>query len=132
MCRAYSLYVSGPNDRLPLHLTPKPKKGLSDIESSKESSSPLQALPDWFVKEKQRCRIQVFFRHRKVLSLIGKMKIIQCSLWLGGIVVGRRTRDQQVASSTLGLRGFGCILGQVVHTQMPLSPKRYKFGTSAS
>jgi len=43
-------------------------------------------------------------------------------VWLGGIVLGRWTCDQQVAGSTTGRRGLGCSLGQAVHTRVPLSP----------
>ena len=42
-------------------------------------------------------------------------------VWLGGVVVGRRTSDQQVASSTPGWRISGAALGKLF-THVPLSP----------
>ena len=56
------------------------------------------------------------------LTLASVIGLYRSLLWLGGVVVGRWTCDQQVASSIPGRRAFGCILGQVVHTHVPLSP----------
>ena len=42
-------------------------------------------------------------------------------MWLGGVVVGRRISDREVASSISGYNS-----GQVVHTHMPLFAKQYK------
>jgi len=46
--------------------------------------------------------------------------------WLGGVAVGRRIRDQEVASSIPGCFAARCNSGQVVHTHVPLFTKQYK------
>ena len=38
-------------------------------------------------------------------------------VWLGGVTVGRRIRDQEVASSIPGCSASRCNSGQVVHTR---------------
>jgi len=45
-------------------------------------------------------------------------------VWLGGVAVGRRIRDQEVASSIPGCSAARS--GQVDHTHVPLSTKQYK------
>jgi len=47
-------------------------------------------------------------------------------VWLGGIVVGRRISDREVASSIPGCSAARCNSGQVVHTHVPLFIKQYK------
>ena len=47
-------------------------------------------------------------------------------LWLGGVAVGRRIRDQEIASSIPGCSAAKCNSGQVVHTHVPLFTKQYK------
>ena len=47
-------------------------------------------------------------------------------VWLGGVAVGRRIRDREVASSIPGSFAAGCNSGQVVHTHVPLFAKQYK------
>jgi len=47
-------------------------------------------------------------------------------VWLGGVVVGRRISDREVASSIPGCSAARCNSGQVVHTQnVPLFTKQY-------
>ena len=41
-------------------------------------------------------------------------------MWLGGVAVGRRIRDREVASSIPGCSATRCNSGQVVHTRVPL------------
>jgi len=45
---------------------------------------------------------------------------------LGGVAVGRRIRDREVASSIPGCSVARCNSGQVVHTRVPLFTKQYK------
>jgi len=47
-------------------------------------------------------------------------------LWLGGVAVGRRIRDREVATSISGCSAARCNSGQVVHTHVPLFTKQYK------
>ena len=47
-------------------------------------------------------------------------------MWLGGVAVGRRIRDREVASSIPGCSAARCNSGQVVHTRVPLFTKQYK------
>jgi len=47
-------------------------------------------------------------------------------VWLGGVAVGRRIRDREVASSIPGCSAAKCNSGQVVHTRVPLFTKQYK------
>ena len=47
-------------------------------------------------------------------------------VWLGGLAVGRRIRDQEVASSIPGCSAARCNSGQVVHTHVPLFTKQNK------
>ena len=47
-------------------------------------------------------------------------------MWLGGVAVGRRIRDQEVASSIPGCSAARCNSGQVLHTRVPLFTKQYK------
>ena len=47
-------------------------------------------------------------------------------MWLGGVAVGRRIRDREVASSIPGCSAARCNSGQVVHTREPLFIKQYK------
>jgi len=47
-------------------------------------------------------------------------------VWLGGVAVGRRIRDQEVASSIPSCSAARCNSGQVVHTHVPLFTKQYK------
>ena len=49
-----------------------------------------------------------------------------CSVWLGGVAVGRRIRDREVASLIPGCSAARCNSGQVVHTRVPLFTKQYK------
>ena len=42
------------------------------------------------------------------------------TLWLGGVAVGRRIRDREVASSFPGCSATRCNSGQVVHTHVPM------------
>jgi len=53
-------------------------------------------------------------------------KLIHWFVWLGGVAVGRRIRDQEVSSSILGCSAARCNSGQVVHTHVPLFTKQYK------
>ena len=46
-------------------------------------------------------------------------------VWLCGVVVGRRIRDREVASSIPGCSAARCNSGQVVHTHVPLFIKQY-------
>ena len=47
-------------------------------------------------------------------------------MWLGGVAVGRRIRDREVASSIPDCSTARCNSGQVVHTRVPLFTKQYK------
>ena len=47
-------------------------------------------------------------------------------MWLGGVAVGRRLRDREVASSIPGCSAARCNSGQVVHTRVPQFTKQYK------
>jgi len=47
-------------------------------------------------------------------------------VWLGGVAVGRRIRDREVASSIPGCSAAKYNSGQVVHTHVPLFTKQYK------
>jgi len=47
-------------------------------------------------------------------------------VWLGGVAVGRRIRDREVACSIPGCSAARCNSGQVVHTRVPLFTKQYK------
>jgi len=47
-------------------------------------------------------------------------------IMLGGVAVGRRIRDREVASSITGCSAARCNSGQVVHTRVPLFTKQYK------
>ena len=47
-------------------------------------------------------------------------------MWLGGVAVGRRISDREVASSIPGCSAARCNSGQVVHTHVPLFTKQYK------
>ena len=47
-------------------------------------------------------------------------------VWLGGVAVGRRIRDREVASSISSCSDARCNSGQVVHTRVPLFTKQYK------
>ena len=47
-------------------------------------------------------------------------------MWLGGVAVGRRIRDQEVASPIPSCSAARCNSGQVVHTRLPLFTKQYK------
>jgi len=47
-------------------------------------------------------------------------------MWLGGVAVGRRIRDREVASSIPGCSAARCNSGQVVHSRVPLFSKQYK------
>jgi len=47
-------------------------------------------------------------------------------VWLGGVAVGRRIRDREVASSIPVCSAAKCNSGQVVHTRVPLFTKQYK------
>ena len=47
-------------------------------------------------------------------------------VWLGGVAVGCRIRDRDVASSIPGCSAARCNSGQVVHTRVPLFTKQYK------
>jgi len=47
-------------------------------------------------------------------------------VWLGGVVVGRRIRDREVASSIPGCSASRCNSGQVVLTRVPLFTEQYK------
>jgi len=49
-----------------------------------------------------------------------------CSVWLGGVAVGRRIRDREVASLIPGCSAARCNSGQVVHTRVPLFTKQYE------
>jgi len=52
---------------------------------------------------------------------------VACSVvWLGGVAVGHRIRDREVASSIPGSSATRCKYGQVVHTRVPLLTKQYK------
>jgi len=46
-------------------------------------------------------------------------------VWLGGVVIGRRISDREVASSIPGCFAARCNSGQVVHTRVPLFTKHY-------
>ena len=48
------------------------------------------------------------------------------AVWRGGVAVGRRIRDQEVASSIPGRSAARCNSGQVVHTRVRLFTKQYK------
>jgi len=63
--------------------------------------------------------------HIWCLEVITRMFSYQ-HLWLGGVAVGRRIRDQEVASSIPGGSAARCNSGQVVHTHVPLFTKQYK------
>jgi len=47
-------------------------------------------------------------------------------VWLGGVAVGRRIRDREVASSIPVCSAARCNSGQVVYTRVPLFTKQYK------
>ena len=47
-------------------------------------------------------------------------------VWLGGVAVGHRISDRDVASSIPGGSATRCNSGQVVHTHVPLFTKQYK------
>ena len=46
-------------------------------------------------------------------------------MWLGGVAVGCRIRDREVASSIPGRSAARCNSGQVVHTRVPLQHRSY-------
>ena len=53
--------------------------------------------------------------------------LVMCVIvWFGGVAVGRRIRDQEVASSIPSCSAARCNSGQVVHTHVPLFTKQYK------
>ena len=52
--------------------------------------------------------------------------------WLGGVVVGHRISDREVASSIPGCSAARCNSGQVVHTHVPLFTKQYKLVPSSA
>ena len=60
------------------------------------------------------------------------MVINMFSVWLGGVAVGRRIRDQEVASSIPGCSATRCNSGQVVHTHVPLFTKQYKLAPASA
>jgi len=47
-------------------------------------------------------------------------------VWLGGVEVGHRIRNREVASSIPGCSAARCNSGKVVHTCVPLFTKQYK------
>ena len=53
-------------------------------------------------------------------------------VWLGGVVVGRRISDREVASSIPGCSAARCNSGQVVHTLVPLFTKQHKLVPAAA
>ena len=60
-------------------------------------------------------------RNRFVYSVI-EINKTHIAWWRGGVAVERRTRDQEVAGSSLGGAPWRKNSGQVSHTYVPLSP----------
>ena len=47
-------------------------------------------------------------------------------MWLGGVALGRRISDREVASLISSCSAVRCNSGQVVHTHLPLFTMQYK------
>jgi len=73
------------------------------------------------------------YPHHVVAEVPVVMKIVNWSIvWLGGVAVGRRISDREVASSIPGCSAARCNSGQVVHTHVPLFTKQYKLVPAAA
>jgi len=74
--------------------------------------------------DEQHCETRICIRETVKTGRL--IHIAMPDVWLGGVVVGRRIRDREVASSIPGCSAAKCNSGQVVHTRVPLFTEQYK------
>ena len=71
----------------------------------------MQDVENGTISQERKIELQVC---RAIWSIIFWSYLF--NVWLGGVAVGRRIRDQEVASSIPGCSAARCNFGQVVHT----------------